>query len=150
MRDHLRRLFDYDDWANRAELEHLRGLRDAPRRAIDLLAHIAAAQWVWYSRLRGETSPVLVWPSFTLEECAFHLTELPRLWDPVLDGADFDKEIDYTNSKGEQWTSRIGEVLTHLVLHGAYHRGQIALVVRGAGETPAYTDFIECTRRGWI
>ena len=60
MHEHLRRLFDYDDWANRTEVDHLRGLRDPRRRAIDLLAHIVGTEWLWYSRLRGETSPMMV------------------------------------------------------------------------------------------
>ena len=30
----------------------------------------------------------------------------------------------------------------HVIMHSAYHRGQIAADVRAAGLTPAYTDFI--------
>jgi uncharacterized damage-inducible protein DinB len=41
-------------------------------------------------------------------------------------------------------------VLTHVVLHGAYHRGQIAADLRAAGLEPPYTDFIEAARRGEI
>lgn len=150
MREHLRRLFDYDDWANRTEVDHLRGIEKAPVRAINLLAHIIGTQWLWYARLRAESSPMMVWPSLTLDECASHLGELRKLWHSVLDSADFNKTIEYTNSKGERWTSRVDDVLTHVILHGSYHRGQIAIVVRDGGEEPAYTDYIECTRRGWI
>jgi uncharacterized damage-inducible protein DinB len=40
--------------------------------------------------------------------------------------------------------------LTHVLLHSAYHRGQIASQMRGNGQTPAYTDFIHAVRQGLI
>jgi hypothetical protein len=33
-----------------------------------------------------------------------------------------------------------------IALHGAYHRGQVALVVRGGGGEPASTDYIGFVR----
>jgi uncharacterized damage-inducible protein DinB len=41
-------------------------------------------------------------------------------------------------------------VLTHVVMHSAYHRGQIATHMRASGQTPAYTDFIHGVRQGLI
>ena len=40
------------------------------------------------------------------------------------------------------------DILTHVTMHSAYHRGQIAADVRVAGFTPAYTDFIHAVRTG--
>jgi DinB family len=34
----------------------------------------------------------------------------------------------------------------HVVMHGTYHRGQIAAEVRAAGGAPEYTDFIHAVR----
>ncbi len=56
----------------------------------------------------------------------------------------------YKNSKGEPWTSTVEDILTHVLLHSAYHRGQIASQVRAGGEQPAYTDFIHAVRQGLI
>jgi len=58
--------------------------------------------------------------------------------------------IAYKNSKGESWTSKIEDVLIHVVMHSAYHRGQVASDMRAAGSTPAYTDFIHGVRQGLI
>jgi uncharacterized damage-inducible protein DinB len=44
----------------------------------------------------------------------------------------------------------VQDVLTHVVLHSAYHRGQIASQMRAGGEQPAYTDFIHAARQGLI
>jgi len=71
-----------------------------------------------------------------------YLTELPA--------ADLEKEIAYRNSKGESWSSRVEDILTHVLLHSAYHRGQAALEMRASGLQPAYTDFIHGVRQGLI
>jgi uncharacterized damage-inducible protein DinB len=37
-----------------------------------------------------------------------------------------------------------------VVMHSAYHRGQIASHMRESGQTPAYTDFIHAMRQGFV
>lgn len=50
--DHHRRLFGYDDWANREALASLKTAgSDVPARAHQLIAHIVASGWLWYDRL---------------------------------------------------------------------------------------------------
>ena len=61
-----------------------------------------------------------------------------------------DDKIEYRNSKGEPWSSRVEDVLTHVLFHSAYHRGQIALQMRASGTDPAYTDFIHAVRQGLV
>jgi uncharacterized damage-inducible protein DinB len=58
--------------------------------------------------------------------------------------------VAYRNSKGEFWTSSVGDILTHVLLHAHYHRGQIAASQREAGGEPAYTDFIHAARSGFL
>jgi uncharacterized damage-inducible protein DinB len=60
------------------------------------------------------------------------------------------ESVAYQNSQGETWTSTVQDILTHVVLHSAYHRGQIASQMRATGEQPAYTDFIHAARQGLI
>ena len=36
------------------------------------------------------------------------------------------------------------------VMHGAYHRAQVAAVIRESGGEPAYTDFIHAARQGLL
>ena len=53
--------------------------------------------------------------------------------------------VAYRNSKGEFWTSTVADILTHVVLHAAYHRGQIAAAVREAGGSrPTPISFTPC------
>jgi len=37
-------------------------------------------------------------------------------------------------------------ILSHVIIHGGYHRGQIAILLRQAGSDPAVTDFIAYVR----
>jgi uncharacterized damage-inducible protein DinB len=144
------RLFAYDDWANHEEVTRLRAIGSQPDRAVKLLAHIIGAQWVWLSRLRGTAAKMAVWPDLTLQAGEAELAALREEWRRYLETAALEGSISYRNSKGEQWSSRIDDVLMHVVFHGAYHRGQMAAVVRASGNDPAYTDYIQCTRIGAI
>jgi uncharacterized damage-inducible protein DinB len=56
------------------------------------------------------------------------------------------RAITYRNSAGDEYTSTLEDILTHVSLHGAYHRGQIAASVRAAGDTPTATDYIAFAR----
>ncbi len=149
----LRRSFAYDDWANREVQRALAGAQEPPGSCTRWLAHIVAAERLWLARLDGKTSPVAVWPALSPAELGSHLEELradwPRLLDR-LDAAGLARAIDYTNSKGERWTSRAEDVLEHVLLHGAYHRGQIASALRAAGLDPPNTDYIHAIRSGRV
>jgi uncharacterized damage-inducible protein DinB len=143
------RLFHYDDWANREEVALLRGI-GAQQAAVRLLSHIIAAQWLWIARIRNEKAKMAVWPDLTLDLCASELDPLRGAWTNILQHVEVDSTIDYRNSKGEPWTSSVDDVLMHVVMHGAYHRGQIATVVRQVGQSPAYTDYIQARRTGAV
>jgi len=146
----LRRLFAYDDWSNRETLASLQA-GGASEKALGLFAHVIAAEWLWLDRIRGAPQRSPVWPEWTLAECAGELPRLRQAWDDYferVEAANLPDRIAYINTKGETWTSRVGDILMHVVLHSVYHRGQVATQVRGAGGEPAYTDYIESVRRG--
>jgi uncharacterized damage-inducible protein DinB len=143
-------LFGYNHWANAEEVRHLRSLAAPPQGAVAVLAHIVGAEWLWLGRLRGQAKPAVVWPDLTLEQCAEQIEKLGREWRRELASVDMDAVTDYVNSKGERWSSRAEDTLMHVILHGSYHRGQIATLVRQGGDVPAYTDYIHCIRQGFL
>jgi uncharacterized damage-inducible protein DinB len=148
---HLRRLLLYDAWANGETLGSLRKAAPPPR-SLRWMAHIVGAECLWMARLLREPATVSVWPEFGLEDCGERLEELSRRWPRYLDDYpdSLTERVSYTNSKGEAWTSTVEEILTHVAIHSAYHRGQIAADVRSAGQVPAYTDYIHAVRQGLI
>lgn len=147
---HLRRLLRYDAWANQETLRSLK--QSAPPRSLRWMAHIVGAEYLWMARLRRRNAALPVWPELDVEACGERLNELSRLWPEYLDDArdSFAEEVPYTNTKGEAWTSTVEEILTHVVIHSAYHRGQIASDVRASGGEPAYTDYIHAVRQGLL
>jgi uncharacterized damage-inducible protein DinB len=150
MLDRLRRLFAYDAWANRETLRSLAAAASPPAKAISRMAHIVAAEWLWRSRVAGQSPPVAVWPEFSLADCARELGRLETEWGGLLDELSEDglaRPVSYVNSKGEPWQSTVEDVLVHVTMHSAYHRGQIASDLRGAGFAPAYTDYIHAVRQ---
>ncbi len=148
----LRRLFDYDHWANRATLRSLR-VGSPSERSRKLLAHVAATERLWYDRLLARKQSLPVWPDFTLDQSEALVDEMAAAWREYLGGLEakgLGEAAGYTNTKGERWSNTVQDVLMHVVMHSTYHRGQIAAEVRASGGEPAYTDFIEVVRRGHI
>jgi len=153
MLEHISRLFSYDDWANREVLNSLRSADAPPARSVGLLAHIVSAERLWLERLEAQQQTFPVWPMFTLDQCRTQIDQLADLWKNYLASlgeAGLTHSINYKNTKGENFTSQNQDVLLHVVMHSAYHRGQIAADLRAAGFTPPYTDFIHAVRQGFL
>lgn len=146
------RLFEHDRWANAETLSSLR-VGMAPAHVVRWMGHIVGAEFLWLARLRQEAPVMDVWPQLDIDGCAGRLAELDGLWPQLLaelDDEDLDDGRGYRNTRGEFWTSTVGDILTHVAMHSAYHRGQIASALRERGATPAYTDFIHAVRQGLI
>jgi uncharacterized damage-inducible protein DinB len=150
---YINRLFSYNDWANREVTRALNNLKEPPSRSVQRLAHIVSAERLWLERLTRKKQTNPVWPEFGLKQCEEEIVELAKLWKDYLTSIgedDLIRLVTYKNSKGEDWTSQTQDVLLHVILHSAYHRGQIASDMREAGFPPAYTDFIHAVRQGTV
>ncbi|MGC2196055.1 MAG: DinB family protein [Terriglobales bacterium] len=150
---HYRQLVNYDEWANLEVIGSFRAAGGPPARSLKLLAHVVAAEHVWLARLLQRPSPLPVWPELSLEQCEEQARLLSVSWRDYLAGdtaGSLDRTVSYKNSKGESWTSSVRDILTHVFMHSAYHRGQIATDMRQAGHVPPYTDFIHGVRQGLV
>jgi uncharacterized damage-inducible protein DinB len=142
-------LFTYDAWANREALASLPPAAAAAPKAVKLMAHVAATAELWLSRVRSEPAPLPVWPDLSLDECGRVLARGAASWNAYLEAAGdagMAREIAYTNSRGDTYRNLVSDIAMHVVFHAHYHRGKIAALVRAAGHTPAYTDFIHAVR----
>jgi uncharacterized damage-inducible protein DinB len=151
--DYLRRQFAYDAWANEETLAAIRTGGSEDKRSLQLICHILAAERVWLDRLKQQPQSVAVWPEPDLARCDSEAKVLGRQWFEFLDlitAGDVAQTVSYKNSKGESYTSAIVDILTHVMMHSAYHRGQIASHMRETGQTPPYTDFIHGIRQGYV
>jgi uncharacterized damage-inducible protein DinB len=149
MSAHIRKLIDHLKWADAAVLEALHASPGADARTLTIYAHILGAEAVWIARLEGRPSDVAVWPVLSLDGvtslAARNRDALDALLAP-LTPEDLGREIEYRNSAGREFRSTVEDILLHVALHGAYHRGQVALLVRTGGGEPASTDYIAFIR----
>jgi len=149
MKDHFIPLFKHVEWADKKVLESLRSAQNPQKRSLQLYSHILGSEHVWLSRINGTTKRVEVWPVLSLDECERLAKEntaafrdlVSRLTPELLE-----KLVTYRNSAGDQYTSTVKDILTHVALHGSYHRGQIAASLRAGGDTPSSTDYIAFVR----
>ncbi|GLC24536.1 DinB family protein [Roseisolibacter agri] len=141
-------LLDHLRWADVRARESLQSLpATSPRTeaARALYAHVAAAEHVWLARLQGRAPEHPVWPQLSLGEAATLAAETAdalRAHVDALDPDALDEPVAYRTTTGEPHRSTVREIVAHVALHGSYHRGQIALMVREGGGTPLPTDFI--------
>ena len=148
---YFQRLFRYDRWANREVLMALRTAKEPPAQVLRWLAHLAGAGHTWLARVNAKTPPLAIWPELTVEQCDHFLTLLGDGWLGYLDAlapSELSLSVAYSNSRGEEFSTTIADILTQVLTHGSYHRGQIAAAMRACGETPASTDFIIAVRKG--
>jgi uncharacterized damage-inducible protein DinB len=143
--EYFRKMFDYDLWANQRALESIVS-SPGQEEALRFMAHIVGAHQIWLSRLGAlAVTPASPWPNLSLEDCGPQLVQIHSAWKALISGMKEEQlagEISYRNSKGVEFRNLAASVLQHVVMHSAYHRGQVAAAVRRAGGAPASTDYI--------
>jgi uncharacterized damage-inducible protein DinB len=150
---HFRRLFSYDSWANREVIRAMTAAEPLPGKSLKLIAHVSAAERIWWDRLQAKAQAVPVWPDWTFAECEARASEMEGMWKEYLMNkaeSDFAMPVSYVNSKGKSFSNTPYDILLHVITHSAHHRGQIASDMRAAGFTPAYTDYIHGVRQGLV
>jgi len=141
-------LFAHMAWADLRTLSALRSLREPPQQAVDLFAHMLAAEHVWLRRIEHGTPAYEVWPKLSLDECE-RLAKANQASFALLaqsDASVLARSISYTTTAGRAYSTPLIEILLHLSHHGMYHRGQVALMVRASGGAPLGTDYITFVR----
>jgi uncharacterized damage-inducible protein DinB len=150
MLETIRRLYDYDGWAVACVLDLLKAAPDGNPKALGYLAHLLLAEKIWLLRLRGQdTVGINKSPDLSLAECEQLADDMRREYADYLGSLkeeDLNVVLTYRNLSGKEFSTPVRDILTHVAMHGTYHRGQIATAVRAAGATPVDTDFITFVR----
>ncbi|MDQ0092001.1 putative damage-inducible protein DinB [Paenibacillus anaericanus] len=140
----IQKMFEHLHWANQRMLETLQNV-ETQYQQVRLFSHILNAEQVWATRLRGmDSSQLPIWSDSDMAYCAQLSKQNEESFAAVfaeLTPSDLDNLITYTNSKGEEITLYIRDILIHVALHGQYHRGQINSRLRADGIEPVVTDY---------
>jgi uncharacterized damage-inducible protein DinB len=135
-REELSSMFDFDCWANQKWMQPARSLAQE-----HVLLHVVEAQIIWLARIQGTPT----WQP-SLEEFGLHLDKSTRNWKRFLMGADLGQLVTYANSRGEQYTNSVTEIVRHVINHGSYHRGQLRGIAGERGIEFPETDYIAFAR----
>ena len=142
---YYQRLFAYENWANERIAECLQAMNQPDERALELLSHVLAAKITWLNRLNGISSFVPLWEKHDIIDCMLLLTQNNRAWEVFLKTLTDEKlnsVVTYTNTKGEAYSTQIQEILTHVINHSTYHRGQMVSSLKGKIPVLPVTDYI--------
>ncbi|MEM0962478.1 MAG: DinB family protein [Bacteroidota bacterium] len=142
----FQRRFRYHAWAGACLVEAVSATPVAA--ACRPLAHLLAADHVWHARLTGAEPRVAIWPDLDAEGCRQLWRETTTRWRTFLDRADLDTTVRYQNSRGIPFETPVADVLDHVLLHAAHHRGQVNTALRAAGAEPPWVDLIAWLREG--
>jgi uncharacterized damage-inducible protein DinB len=149
MDEHLRHLFEYDDWANRRTIAALE--IGHSERSVQILAHILITKQEYFDRLGGKDSTGFnFWPDLDLEACRGLAEKTTEQYSALLDNLDdsrLEQIAKYKTSEGIPYENSFRELLTHVLLHSSIHRGNIVLKMREEGLEPPKIDYILYLRR---
>lgn len=154
--EEMRALYAYEAWANHrlldacaalTEEQFTRDLGSSYPSIHDTLVHILGGQWFWLERWRGRS------PSASPKQPRFPDPESLRAsWQAIerdllefvggLAQDDLMRVLHYRTTEGNPNSQPYWQMLQHVVNHGTYHRGQVTLMLRQLGATPAATDLI--------
>lgn len=154
----LKKLVAYNQWANEKILTAIDGMTAAElARPVDAyigslaknLQHILGAQRVWLARWTDKTPPKLDTPITESWPDAYAAThgELRAFVDPLGDG-DFDRVVNYKDSRGNPFAVPLSQLVTHVVNHGTAHRAETGMWLERIGRSPGDLDFVYYYLRG--
>lgn len=101
--------------------------------------------------IEGRPPTLPVWPGLTLRELSRLGPALDAQLGQVLASLtprQLTAEISYSNAAGQAFHTALGEILSHLMLHGQYHRGKANAALREIGADAVGVDYIAWQRMG--
>jgi uncharacterized damage-inducible protein DinB len=146
MKSYFLKLMDYDHHTNQTLVKQVIDAGE-PEKAVKLMAHMLAAQQVWYNRCNYLPPPGnVLWPDWKADTFEQIINDNHTAWINFLSGLDdnsFENIISYKNTRGDSFANKLEDIMAHLINHGTHHRAQIGQELKMAGvENLPNTDYI--------
>src|SRR5258708_25586541 len=132
MKEYFFKLYEYNAWANQRVIEILERENVKDENILMIFGPLICAQLIWYNRFKDlPKSPLQLWGNYSIFELRSIEAEASRSWLEFINEEEtFDRVLKYTNYVGDYYETNIRDLMAHLVNHGTYHRGQIAVLLR--------------------
>ena len=145
MKTYFTRLFQYDQYVNNLITDAIVAASQ-PQETEKLMAHMLGAQQIWLSRCKGEnilSGPI--WPDWKADTFKQIIADNHNAWMSFLatqTDDDFDRKITYRDMKGNEFSSRLSDMITQVTNHGTHHRAQIGQLLKEDSINLPITDYI--------
>jgi uncharacterized damage-inducible protein DinB len=148
MKNYFLKLYTYNEWANHRVLKAIIDQGVSDEKILSLFSHQMSANYLWLHRIKGlDPPPYELWKTYQVDQLKRMVEEVSRMWlGYIQENESFSRMLKYKNYVGDYYENNVEHIMMHLVNHGTYHRGQIALRMRQCGYTPINTDFITWDR----
>ena len=145
---YLAQLFRYDLSINQSLFHIIKSCKE-PDKSKQLMAHMLAAQQVWFNRaLEIPAGNIVLWPEIgTMDvDLVAEFENSTEKWLKFLSGLkdeDLEKVVNYKNTIGESFNSKLIDIIIQVLNHGTHHRAQIGQLLKAQGiEKLPITDYI--------
>ena len=148
-------LYDYNYWANQKLFavilqlspdEYTQTVAGSYESIRNTLVHMLSAEWGWLDRCgglaRGDRLDPRDFPTLDVVTKAWR--EVETAMHEFLSGLTDDavaRDVTFAIA-GQSHSIPLGGLLHHAAIHGAHHRGQVALMLRTLGYTPGNFDLL--------
>jgi len=111
-------------------------------RAESLFSHILNSHHIWNSRINHNATEMKVWGILDNNLLNIVINENYNKTLDIISSKDLNEINKYQNSKGQEFSNSIQDILFHIVNHTTHHRAQIVTELRLSGIEPPITDYI--------
>lgn len=148
MKTFFEKWYSYNAWANRKLIKCLEQQHVSDEKILTVMGHLLSANFIWLNRIKGlPKSEYKLWGEYTLPQLASMIEEADKLWMEFIEATgNFNQVLKYNNYVGDYFENNVEQIMIHLVNHGSYHRGQVAMLLRQKGFEPVNTDYITYDR----
>lgn len=162
--EYFRRLYDYNYAAHRrlwqecilplSDEQFARDLGYSLGSVRGQVVHVMGAEWLWLSRLQGESPTALPGPEDYPTRDAIRarwdeIEALIRRYMSALRDEDMLATVEYRTTSGQPRRNARWEILAHVVNHGTDHRAQILAMIHQLGGPTFGQDMIGYLRGEW-
>jgi uncharacterized damage-inducible protein DinB len=138
----LAKLVGHTIWANDAWIRFIEAHCPDDTAIRERISHVLLGERVWFQRIAGEQPDRDIWTVMSV--AALHtMQEAHRATYMRLLSGDTARSVTYRRFTGEAYRSPVSDILMHLGVHGAHHRGQLATLASARGLKPVNTDFVQ-------
>lgn len=129
MQEHFLKIIHFEYWANKKVLKQIQAQSHPADKALQLFSHLIFVQKIWLNKIGISQEDIR--PEYSIKEFAGILdNSYVELIAFIKRQKDFNMNFTYNDLEGNTHQNTLSDILVHVYVHGAYHRGQIVQLLK--------------------